>query len=493
MDKNKKNSLWLAIQYFIVLLLSMITLKLNLKQYGEEAFGVWILLSSLWGFSKVIDLGYGTALIKFIAQYKDDEEEKIKKIMGSAFVIFLVLGVIIFLVMIFVAQNLYLNDEKLIRAELRDESSIYFLILGVGFYFRYIGVFFRSTFEGKSEFVFTSKINIVQAFLIFFSVLIVYIYKLNLTILSVFYTISALIILINLVYKFVEKYPFRILSITNFDGVTAKEMTSLSIGIQGAAIFGNMIDPVIKYSLGHFYTINSISYYEVAQRFSTGITGLFNTSFRTLLPRTSSFKSKEQIDVFLENETVNIAKFGITFAGLVYGVMGVAVTFFIKFWFHYDEAILFFVILSLSESVNKFGFPIYSFLMGTGKVYFLASIQLINLIIIVISMYVGFLLFKNYLGLLGYFITIFIVNIMMLIKLEKETRYPILRFLGKSESRKLGLLLIAELISVFVLNYFQVDFWIPMAGLSLFSILIFYSNIRLYGAKLFSLLTAGLR
>ncbi|MBK6914004.1 MAG: hypothetical protein IPH11_10220 [Ignavibacteriales bacterium] len=76
MNKNKRNSLWLALQYLIGLIISLITLKLNLSQYGEQIFGGWILLSSLWGFGKVIDLGYGTALIKYIAEFKNDPDKK---------------------------------------------------------------------------------------------------------------------------------------------------------------------------------------------------------------------------------------------------------------------------------------------------------------------------------------------------------------------------------------------------------------------------------
>ncbi|MBK6914003.1 MAG: hypothetical protein IPH11_10215 [Ignavibacteriales bacterium] len=156
----------------------------------------------------------------------------------------------------------------------------------------------------------------------------------------------------------------KTLSFDNFSFGLAKQMTSFSIGIQGASIFGNMIDPIIKYSLGHFYSINSISYYEIAQRFSTGVTGLFNTTFRTVLPKASALKTKEEVNLFLNIEGSKLSKLGITYAGLMYGVMSIGFTLFIKLWFGFDEAVIFFLILSLSESINKFGFSIYNFLWG---------------------------------------------------------------------------------------------------------------------------------
>ncbi|MBK7379931.1 MAG: oligosaccharide flippase family protein [Ignavibacteriales bacterium] len=493
MNKNKRNSLWLALQYLIGLIISLITLKLNLSQYGEQIFGGWILLSSLWGFGKVIDLGYGTALIKYIAEFKNDPDKKINSVIATSFLLFIVFGFLIFIIIVLVAEYFYLNDEKLIRPDFRDNANTFFLILGAGFYFRYISTFFRSIFEGYSEFVFTSKLSIILSLSIFISVVIVYLLKLSLIYLSLLYSLSSLLIFFILVFKFNKFKSLKTLSFDNFSFGLAKQMTSFSIGIQGASIFGNMIDPIIKYSLGHFYSINSISYYEIAQRFSTGVTGLFNTTFRTVLPKASALKTKEEVNLFLNIEGSKLSKLGITYAGLMYGVMSIGFTLFIKLWFGFDEAVIFFLILSLSESINKFGFSIYNFFMGTGRVYFLAMIQLINLIIVVFGLFLGFLIFKNNMGLLGYFVTTMIVNVLMLIKLKAETGYSITKFLMEAEVIKLLLLVFSLLTAVCTINFANVDFVIPVTLLSLCNIIIFYSNIRKYSLKLFSLLTVGIR
>ena len=100
MNPDKKNSLWLALQFSSTIVISLITLKLNLTHYGEKLFGIWILISSLWGFSNVLDFGMGTAILRFVARLKDQDEKQVNILLSSTFFVFIILGILIFLVII---------------------------------------------------------------------------------------------------------------------------------------------------------------------------------------------------------------------------------------------------------------------------------------------------------------------------------------------------------------------------------------------------------
>ena len=75
MYSNRKNSGWLSFQFIVMLLVALITLKLNLTHYGAHQFGSWILFASIWGCGAAIDFGFGTSLVKYVAEY--DKFEKV--------------------------------------------------------------------------------------------------------------------------------------------------------------------------------------------------------------------------------------------------------------------------------------------------------------------------------------------------------------------------------------------------------------------------------
>lgn len=73
----------------------------------------------------MIDLGYGTALIKYIAEFKNDPDKKINSVIATSFLLFIVFGFLIFIIIVLVAEYFYLNDEKLIRPDFRDNANTF--------------------------------------------------------------------------------------------------------------------------------------------------------------------------------------------------------------------------------------------------------------------------------------------------------------------------------------------------------------------------------
>src|SRR3954467_2728016 len=50
--------------------LGLVMLPFNVSHLGKSAYGLWALTTSVLWFFGVLDLGYGSALVKFIAQYR---------------------------------------------------------------------------------------------------------------------------------------------------------------------------------------------------------------------------------------------------------------------------------------------------------------------------------------------------------------------------------------------------------------------------------------
>ena len=481
MIENKKNSIWLSIQFIASLLFSLITLKLNFLQFGEDIFGIWILLISFWGITSIVDFGFGIAIVKYIAMANQNNDSKdINEVASTGLIIFLFLGIILLAVGLFSGYLIYFSNNRIIPENDTHNFVRVFFLLGISFYFQYLIIFFRSIFEGFNSFVITSKLTLANNSLILISVIINYILNLDIWTLALFYSISSLFLLF--LYYLTLKLKLKNIKITlsKFRLSTAKMMFGFSFKIQIAALLGASLDPIIKFIIGNYSSTSVISYYEVARRFALAISGLFNTAFKTILPRTSILKTNEEYGKYILNEGIKFSKFGIVYSGAFYGIFSICILIIIHFWFGIEQSIIIFFLLSLAESVNNSGYMVYTFFTGIGKGIYLVIIQFSNIVLIIGSLVLGFIIFKDQIGLIGYFIAVSIMNLFMLHLLKRETGINISLYLKKIEISKLILLLF--LISLVVLlNYiFSINIYILSSSLSVLCVLFFLKDIKTY-------------
>ena len=481
MIENKRNSIWLSIQFIASLLFALVTLKLNFLQFGEEVFGIWILLISFWGITSIVDLGFGTAIVKYIAAANQNNDiEEINRIASTGLVIFLFLGLVLLAVGVFSGFLIYFSNKRIIP---ETEVKIFFkvfVLLGISFYFQYLIIFFRSIFEGFNNFVITSKLTLVYNLLILFSVIINYLLNFEIWSLALFYLISSFSLLF--LHYLILRQKFSIIKIVprKFSISKAKSMLSFSFKIQIAAFLGASMDPIIKYVIGNYSATSIISYYEVARRFALAISGLFNTAFKTILPRTSILKTNKDYKNYILNEGTKFSNFGIIYSGALYGIFSIFILIIIHFWFGIEQSIIIFFILSLSESVNNTGYMVYTFFIGIGKGIYLVLIQLSNIILITSGLILGFSIFQNQIGLLGYFISVSIMNILMLQLLKRETGINITLYLKKIEFKKLILLLFLISLVIFFNYIFSINIYLLSSALTLLCILFFGKDVKTY-------------
>jgi O-antigen/teichoic acid export membrane protein len=84
--------------------LGLIVLPFNIAHLGQSAYGLWMLTASVTTYFSVLDLGYGGALVKFVAQYRARRDVRaLNEILSTTFVVFATFGVVTYLVAIGVA------------------------------------------------------------------------------------------------------------------------------------------------------------------------------------------------------------------------------------------------------------------------------------------------------------------------------------------------------------------------------------------------------
>lgn len=463
-----------------MLLVSLITLKLNLAHYGAHQFSLWILFASIWGFGAALDFGFGTSLVKYVAEYNKFEKENINKLLSTSFFIFIAAGAVLFILGNAAAELFYFSDKNIIQPEELLLFKKAFSVLGVGFIIQYMTIFYKSTLEGLNNFVITSKINLLNNLFVLLGVVIVSVLGKSILYLSIVYLVSYLLTFIIYLFVFRFSYPQFIISITNFSFENIRKIFRFSLSAQFISIFSALIDPAVKYIIGTHYQINYVSSYEIARRFALATSGLFFTAFKIVLPKTSILKTKEDYRNFILGEGIKFTRIGLTYSGVVFGVCTFLIVFIIKLWFNSDESVILFLLLALPESINNVGFTIYMFLIGIGKANVVALVQLFNVTVISATLIIGFALFNNIFGILGYFLSVLVVNIFMLLYSKKIANYQILTFLKYIRVYKI-LLLLVMLFSATILIYANLFYVFYVLGLlSILSLIIFGREIKEY-------------
>ena len=75
--------------------IGLVMLPFNLAHLGTAEYGLWVLLGSITVHFSVLDLGYGGALIKFMAQYRAHRNARaLNEIASTLFFVFCVFGLI---------------------------------------------------------------------------------------------------------------------------------------------------------------------------------------------------------------------------------------------------------------------------------------------------------------------------------------------------------------------------------------------------------------
>jgi O-antigen/teichoic acid export membrane protein len=85
----------------------MVMLPFNLNHLGTSAYGLWVLLGSITVQFSILDLGFGGAMVKFMAQYRAHRDARaLNEIASTLFFVFATIGLVAYSGAVIVAFNL---------------------------------------------------------------------------------------------------------------------------------------------------------------------------------------------------------------------------------------------------------------------------------------------------------------------------------------------------------------------------------------------------
>ena len=89
------------------LVIGLLLLPFNLAHLGPADYGLWILLGSLTVHFSLLELGFGSGVVKFAAQYRAHRDgQALNEIASTVFTVFTIIGVVAYSLVVLVAFNL---------------------------------------------------------------------------------------------------------------------------------------------------------------------------------------------------------------------------------------------------------------------------------------------------------------------------------------------------------------------------------------------------
>jgi O-antigen/teichoic acid export membrane protein len=85
-------------------LIGLVVLPYNVGHLGAAAYGLWMLTTSITAYFGVLDLGYGGAVVRFVAEYRAKRDARaLNEILSTMFYVYAAIGVVCYLAAIAVA------------------------------------------------------------------------------------------------------------------------------------------------------------------------------------------------------------------------------------------------------------------------------------------------------------------------------------------------------------------------------------------------------
>lgn len=134
-ERTVNNALFNAGSSMLPLVLSFIFWPYIVSKLGDSSYGVFALVGTVIGYFALLDLGLGSAVVKYVAEYAGQKDiERTKEVVGAALLIFLLAGLVGFMLILAIARVLATRLMN-IPPELIDAAYHSFCAASLGFFF----------------------------------------------------------------------------------------------------------------------------------------------------------------------------------------------------------------------------------------------------------------------------------------------------------------------------------------------------------------------
>jgi O-antigen/teichoic acid export membrane protein len=275
------------------LVLPLATSPYIVRHLGVDAFGVLSLASAIIGYLAVLDLGMGTATIKYIADaYVAEDFRAVSKVIGTSIIIYSGLGLLGTLGILATA-NLIVTRLLHVPANLVSITLIVFYVSSLGFLVNMPLTVFNSIPNALQRFDILVKQNLVLGTVAVLGQVVLLGLGYSLKALVVFNVATSAVgicIFVLVARRLLPGVSFRPV----FDGPTAKQIMRFSALKVFSVVSGQIVFQLDKVLIAAFLPLASVSYYVVPLSLAQKIISVIPNITTAVFPAVSEFKADKE-------------------------------------------------------------------------------------------------------------------------------------------------------------------------------------------------------
>lgn len=250
------------------IVLSLILVRVMFLGISNEEYGFWALLWTIFGYSLLLDFGFGTAVQKATSQaYAKDNWDGYNNIVSTIFFSYVCLSFFILIITFILANNL----EKIFAfsdSSLIEYYKMVFYIFGFGTAFLFPFGFFREILRGLQKISLRNNIDIVFTFLNFLLLYLCVKYEYNLIHMAIVAVLIQFFTSVLMAYFVFKNIPNFKIAIKLFENKKMKSLVGFSI-FAYIVMFSNIIifrtDQIV---VSMFSTVALVGLYQIVARVS---------------------------------------------------------------------------------------------------------------------------------------------------------------------------------------------------------------------------------
>jgi O-antigen/teichoic acid export membrane protein len=142
------------------MVVGVFVLPINVSHLGTSAYGLWMLTASITAYFSILDLGYGGALTKFVAQYRARRDPRaLNEILSTIFYLFTAFGLLAYAIAIVLA--LYLDRLFHLPPDQAHVGRIVLLVISVNVTAGFTFSVFGGVINGFQRYDLNSAVSVV--------------------------------------------------------------------------------------------------------------------------------------------------------------------------------------------------------------------------------------------------------------------------------------------------------------------------------------------
>jgi O-antigen/teichoic acid export membrane protein len=298
--KLLKNAVYNSGAFLLISIVNFVTLPFFVSKLGVMQYGIFTLITSLFGYYGIFDLGLGQGLIKFVSERIGLHKEK-EIISGivSAFWIQVIIALFVSAALFVFSWNI--SGILNVGEHNMQLSSLLVKVASVGFFFSMISSIFSSVLMGMQHYHITSRLDGINNIALNV-VSLIFLYTIpgfGLLQLLIF-NVAAAIVQAVIYYQQVKRNLASLRLYWELNWPLLQQFFKFSVHIFLSKISNVFSTYIVRFIIGFYAGPAAVTYYTVPSKLMGALGGVLSSAANTLMPYISSLKADSQSERIIQ-------------------------------------------------------------------------------------------------------------------------------------------------------------------------------------------------